>query len=126
MYRNLTNNRLSIKKSGLVLGHCDNIMLENPVFKVNQKGREYVRGSKRKIVHAYIQGEIIGIDKFYPYKGRVLDTTCGICPKYGTAKWSQITYNPYTHNHFLNNTKGQWIFKAKKVAINKNGAILAI
>ena len=33
-------------KSKLVVGHCDEISLDNPVFKVSQAGRDRVRKEK--------------------------------------------------------------------------------
>ena len=39
VYRNLNNGKLSIKNTeGLVVGHCDAIMLTTVEFKVNRKG----------------------------------------------------------------------------------------
>lgn len=125
VYRNLTTGRLSIKQGGYVVGHCDQILLDAPIFTVNEKGRDYVRANKTKVVHAYIEGTVCGIDNYTPYKGRVLDTSCGECPAYDLTRWFTVTYNPYTHNHFLNKQGGRWIFKAEKVLINKAGGILA-
>lgn len=80
VYRNLhTNNGYSIRcsKSGLVLSHCSTVKLRNARFIVSESGRQKTIQEKRKRVHAYIRGELIGINEFIP------------------DDFLQVHYNPY-------------------------------
>jgi hypothetical protein len=70
-------------KSKLVVDHCDEISLDNPVFKVSQAGRERVRKEKRKNVHAGVLG------------CRTLS------PDSHSNLTRRVTYNPYTHDTFV-------------------------
>ena len=76
IYRNLNNGQLSIKSkdTGLVVGHCQRIILESPIFKVSHKGILRIRKNKQKSVVAMVQGSIYHIEGFISYKNR----TCGL------------------------------------------------
>lgn len=80
VYRNLhTNNGYSIRcsKSGLVLSHCSTAKLRNARFIVSESGRQKTIQEKRKRVHAYIRGELVGINELVP------------------DDFLQVHYNPY-------------------------------
>ena len=47
------------KKTTLVLAHVHNVTLENCIFKVSESGRNRVRQTKQKNVHAWITGNFI-------------------------------------------------------------------
>jgi len=70
-------------KSKLVVDHCHEISLDNPVFKVSQAGRDRVRKEKRKNVHAGVLG----------YRTLSPDSHSNLT--------SRVTYNPYTHDTFV-------------------------
>ena len=65
---------LEKEKKGLVVAHVNELNLDNPVFKVSEKGRQRVLREKKKNVHAYVEGTITS-------------TTSSIV--------EQIKYNPY-------------------------------
>ena len=75
VYRNLNNGKLSIKNTeGLVVGHCDAIMLTTVEFKVNRKGVARVQKNKRKEVIATANGNIATLKGFVSFKGRDVET----------------------------------------------------
>lgn len=99
VYRNLHKDCYSIKQGSLVVAHAERLCLSNVTFKVNEKNRQKVIETKRKNVHAFIEG-------FY--------TTCGIGT---TAERNdlpvEVYYNPYKTSSFLNKQynkplKGAW------------------
>lgn len=55
IYRNLhTDNGFSVKHRGKVVAVVYTAMVEDPVFKVNESGRQRVLRERRKNVHAFI------------------------------------------------------------------------
>lgn len=84
VYRNLHRNCYSVKQDGLVKAHADELTLYYCTFHVNANGRERVRKTKRKEVHAWIKGFLSDIMPVDP------------------PKWfDQIFYNPYKHDTFM-------------------------
>ena len=85
VYRNLhsnsNNTKYSIKQNNLVIGHTNNLLLENCTLEVNKKGQEKVRREKKKYVHAYVKGYI-------PQ------------PQIRAIAKEEITYNPYKDDGF--------------------------
>ena len=56
VYRNLTKKCYSIRQNGKVVAHAQKLCISNAKFIVNEKGRDRVRKTGRKEVHAVIQG----------------------------------------------------------------------
>ncbi len=58
VYRNLHKNCWSIKddRTGLVLGHAQNVLLKSAHFHVNERGRQRVLQTGNKNVHAWVDG----------------------------------------------------------------------
>lgn len=58
VYRNLHNGKLSVRdyKTKRVVGHADEVFLEDVEFRVSQAGRKRVLREKRKNVHAVVRG----------------------------------------------------------------------
>ena len=83
VYRNLHRNCYSIKQDGLVKAHTKYVTLDNCTFHVNANGRERVRKTKRKEVHAWIKGYI------------------SECTDWPTNELNRIYYNPYKNDHFM-------------------------
>lgn len=80
-YRNLNNGLMSIRQkignSWLVVGHTDNLIIQNPVFYVSEASRQRVIRTRKKNVHAWGYGILIG---------RNLDSLPPL---------QEISYNPY-------------------------------
>ncbi|WP_197205996.1 hypothetical protein [Cytobacillus firmus] len=100
VYRNLhTNNGYSIRcsKSGLVLSHCSTVMLRNARFIVSESGRQKTIQEKRKRVHAYVRGELVGINELVP------------------DDFLQVHYNPYHTPLFILAEYNKPVLEADKV-----------
>jgi len=138
-YRNLTSGKISLldQKTGLVVGHCEKVRLEQrkgtPTVKaiVNQKGRERVLRQSKKYVHAYMVGQVAFMKGFEPYKGRSL---VKIAPRSGArdgrgysterpciAPTINISYNPYLMSSFTNTATGAPVTDLVDVTIQANG-----
>jgi hypothetical protein len=59
VYRNLTDDCLSIRQGNLVYGHTDYVVLENVKFKVRDSGQRMVRATGHKQVHAFVEGDFL-------------------------------------------------------------------
>lgn len=81
VYRNLNRNVDGQKgwwsvKQGVVRFHCSQIRLKNVRFLVNEKLRQQVVDTKRKVVHAFVEGYLTKEDypnlaeiRYNPYEG---------------------------------------------------------
>lgn len=85
VYRNLHKDKFSIQdaKSKKVVAYGDGILLSNVQFKVEIAGREQVRKTKQKRIHAFVIGDFLG-DSY--------DLEYGFSPIY---------YNPYKTDQFV-------------------------
>jgi hypothetical protein len=99
VYRNLTQDSLSIQYKGLVIGHASCVSLTNVRFKVYENGRQKVLEKGQKNVHAYVCGtyeEAINIDcieKAYE--------------KLENEGMRRVYYNPYTVSGFVLKGSGE-------------------
>jgi len=57
LYRNLHKNLFSIRLKGLVVAHETTLILNKCVFVCKEKGRDLVRITHRKNVHAWVSAE---------------------------------------------------------------------
>lgn len=88
-------------KTKKVIGHDTNIVIENAIFKVSEKGRQRVLKERKKNVHALIQGKLV-------------HTTT-------TTQTNEVTYNPYKHSTFVYKDNNTPIYHSNLVVIkNKN------
>jgi hypothetical protein len=105
VFRNLNRKGkvYSIQQRGLTVAHTTSVALQNAVFVVNAKGREYVRANKRKVVHAFVVG-MIGNES--------VSDDC-----------VQVTYNPYVNDSFVvvKHDGMEPLRGARKVFINELG-----
>ena len=143
VYRNFSNGKLSIKNTdGLVVGHCDTIMLTTVEFKVNRKGVARVQKNKRKEVIATANGNIATLKGFVSFKGRDVETL----PPYDMFLKSQLLkyafkdeyynkpdrvfFNPYEHDTFYTvESNGDFTYKsdvhsAFAITIDSDGLML--
>lgn len=115
VYYNLHKHTFSIKKGGIVITHADFVKLEDVEFRVRKGGRERVNMEKRKNVHAFVIGTLIGF----------CEHPCQDMPEEPSAPIA--TYNPYFHDSFVIKGQGTPIFTAKEVdLINGNNKIFII
>lgn len=87
VYRNLTKQCWSIKnvRTGIVVGHADELFLCDVDFKVSSAGRDRVLRERKKYVHAGVYGMCC-----YPIGDECSD-----------IEWSEVRYNPYKYSQFV-------------------------
>jgi hypothetical protein len=86
VYFNLHKKCLSIRHKGIVIHHSNYVKIINPKFVVSEAGRQRVLREKRKNVHAYVRGELAGLENN---------------PSESAENLQTITYNPYKYNTFV-------------------------
>lgn len=86
IYRNLQTGTMSIQqkvdKSWLVVGHLTNAAIEYPKFHISQAGKARVIRDKRKNVHAWAEGRLVGISA-------------------DSSNLQEVYYCPYNTDQFL-------------------------
>lgn len=83
---------------GRVIGHTNQVLLENVAFKVSESGRQRVLLERRKNVHAGVQGTLVSLDLISIPEGARI-----------------ASYNPYKHNRFFYKDTGEDLIEAKQV-----------
>jgi hypothetical protein len=123
VYFNLHNHKWSIKSNGKVLGHADQVTMINVKPSVSQAGRQRVLAEKRKNVHAYLVGDLVGTSEFTPFRGRDISQSA----KKNMAFFAQdeITYNPYKYDRFVQKDTGIGIEFAGGVELKKDRRVFA-
>lgn len=111
VYRNLQVGGYSIRSRetetyGTVIGHEDEVVMENVEFVVQEAGRQKVLEEERKNVHAVVRGVVDTKDS---WEG--IDTNNAI----------PITYNPYEYAHFVHANTEEPIESADRVLIGEDG-----
>lgn len=94
VYRNLHNNKFSIRQNGLVVAHGDSFVIQQVTPKVSETGRQRVIREKQKNVHAVLVG-------FIPTE---------IHNKwFSVDELVELYYNPYRLESFINIETQQYI-----------------
>ncbi len=103
VYRNLRKKCYSVKslKTKRVIAHVDSINLIEVKFKVSEAGRQRVLRTKQKNVHAGVIGYIADISL--------------LCQS------SNVTYNPYKFDSFVNKDNEMPIYEANIACIDASG-----
>jgi len=97
VYFNLHKKCYSVrdKKTRLVIAHVNNISLVDVSFKVSEKGRQRVLAEKRKNVHAFVEGVVVGFNVF-------------------EKPMRSVVYNPYKGANFMLRSSNKAILEASK------------
>lgn len=105
IYRNLHRGCWSIKdaKSKLVLGYCMDVQLKDVTTKVSEAGRQKVIREKKKNVHAFIKGKIVGFDKGKHKKTAYYNP-------YKTKTFLDENGNPFTEAKAVTMTDGKILY----------------
>lgn len=90
-------------KTGLVLGYSEAVLLEDAKFIVSQAGLLRVLLTKKKNVHAFVEGTFSFDLDFVDY-----------------MRMEKVSYNPYKHTSFVRED-GTKVSTAKTVLINAHG-----
>lgn len=113
VYRNVnkpgTTYSIRDKKTGLVLGHARNILLNNCIFVVNQVGRQRVVETKRKRIHAWVEGHFGVIHAAHDDL---------------FSKEPIVKYDPYKNESFIYEDNGEPIRSSSVVYINERGVFV--
>jgi hypothetical protein len=99
VYWNLHRRMFSVRVNGLVQGrHRRHLALRDAAFVVSEQGRERVRASMQKNVHAWVRGKSV--------------------PAYrhmSTSGWTRIEYDPYRFDQFIRSKDGAPVVGAEMV-----------
>lgn len=85
-------------KSGLVVAYAETVHLADGKFHVGESGRKKILESKRKRVHAWVTGILLGVDIEQPNH---LDR--------------EVYYNPYTHEKFTDTQNAEVVNHAQEI-----------
>ena len=88
VYRNLHKDCWSVRQRGIVRFHCSRINLKDCKFVVQPAGHAKVVREKKKNVHAFVRGTVIGEKADY---AETFKEKCNV--------W--VTYNPYQNDTFV-------------------------
>lgn len=125
VYRNLTNGLISIRdiKSGLVIGHAEEVILADSKFIVSESGRKRVLRENQKNVHAFVEGYIVDIKGFLDFKSRLSSIELINDNPTDNDDSVDVTYNPYRFETFVAIDDNRCIKTAKRVIVDNNGNI---
>lgn len=82
VYKNLHNNKYSIKQNNIVIGHSNDFYMMIDQCKVSEVGRQRVIQTKQKNVHAVLKGRVFIPDNEFELTNYI------------------VSYNPYNSNKF--------------------------
>jgi hypothetical protein len=102
---------------GTPVAHFDSVVLHKVKFVVQPAGREKVRATKRKNVHAFVRGVLVTgqfLDS-YPVIGGLLDAE--ISRIMLDPSMIEVTYNPYKFDSFVNKNTLTPVYSADKVYV---------
>ena len=73
-YKNLNNGKWSLKQrvgsKWVVVGHCDELNLVRVESHISDARHEYVRSGNHREVFAWLEGDLVGVRGFVPFRGR--------------------------------------------------------
>jgi hypothetical protein len=110
IYRNLHKHNWSLKLRGKVICHLDYVFVKNPVFMVNQKGRDRVLKEKKKYVHAFVVSK--NFETNYIHED--------------VSSLRPIYYNPYKTSCFVWKDNGSPVYSAGFCIMNSKGEVYGI
>ena len=103
VYRNLRTKTFSLKYKGRVIGHPQELLLQDAEFHVLESGRRRVIKERRKNVHAVIKAQWI----HRPHLIRILEK-------------EEVYYNPYKTATFTIKATGEPVHEASMVMAKDN------
>ena len=90
VYYNIRRGDYSVRQSGRVIDHVDSIVLRDVRFNVAAAGRDKVRATGVKNVHATVSGYIMGARNMFT--NRLLSNNGNI---------DYVSYNPFKYDSFV-------------------------
>lgn len=124
LYYNLHKQCLSVRRLGkprpgvpnFTVGHFDSVHMADVKFAVQPAGREKVRVTGRKNVHAFVRGDLLtgifhGVTVIGGYPARLANEIMT------DPTMVEVTYNPYKYERFVIKSTGQEVVWADKVYV---------
>lgn len=109
-YRNLRKDCYSVMRRGIVIDHVEEAFIRNAEFRVRAAGRDKVRATGAKNVHAFVVGE--------------RDEDGSHCVAYFDSQPTyRVTYDPYRYDTFVEVNGERPILGAELVRISPGGVI---
>ena len=102
----------SVLQDGLVVGYVDSINLDSVKFLVNPSGRDYVRRTGKKTVHAFVEG--------YPTPWYLSKNW------YAAATTHNARYNPRVNDTFIDKSSGYPLKSARLATVGPDGVKYAV
>ena len=101
VYYNVHKDCLSYRQPGGRIQHAQAVTLENVRFSVQPAGRDRSRRLGKKTVHAYVRGELVGLDdRAQPIPGA-----------------QRVTYSPFRYDSFVDCETGAPVTSCQRVTI---------
>jgi hypothetical protein len=91
-------------KTRRVVGHASVVWLAGAEFRVSEAGRQRVLREKRKNVHAWVEGRLLGLEGYG-----------------GVDVSAAATYNPYRGGTFTDRASGEELLSAAVVLLDERG-----
>lgn len=106
VYFNLHKKLFSVRdcKTGRVIKHTNDVTILDPKFVVRKAGRERVLRERKKNVHAFVRGELMGYENM----------------AYAPELYSSVTYNPYKYSSFVNKHTEETVDNAHVAVLSTN------
>lgn len=116
IYRNVHKHCYSVRneKLGRVTKHTASVLMKDATLVVSKAGRERVLREKQKNIHAGIRGELVAVGSAAITERRRLDS----------KDWTQVYYNPFKVETFVEKATNMPIFKADYVLLTSEGVFV--
>jgi hypothetical protein len=115
VYYNLHKHTFSVRYDDKVFLHADYVKLGDVEFRVRKGGKEMVRQTEQKNVHAFVIGNLLDYCEF----------PCENIPNEPLN--NVVTYNPYKYDSFVYKGTEEPVYKAKEVdMINQKNKLFVI
>ena len=114
LHRNLWSIQVKVGRSWKVVEHASTVALGGVTFKVSEAGRQRVLRTKRKNVHSFATGYLIGTDsEALSFR----DSWQGL---------PEVTYHPYKFSTFVRTSDQTPIASAGRAYLLSNRKVLAV
>lgn len=108
---------------GRIVAHASEFEIRNARFKVSEAGRQKVLATKRKLVHAGVEGELVGLTIAKNWSAFcILEKQVDIKRMRGGFK---VRYNPYERGVFVTTEGGYPVASSPRVQGFEDRTVLA-
>lgn len=114
VYRNLQKGLWSVMQGGRVVAHAERVYLRDVTYHVRPAGRDKVRATKQKNVHAFVVGYWIELPVIRAAEIKYLKDEDDTLPYFG------VVYDPYDNDTFINEDHDAAIYHSDWVDMDIN------